>query len=77
MTTIFALLVLPLAGTAIAWWSRSARINYAITLVAGVAHLFASIYCLLISLSHPALKRWAVVRLAPWRVPTARGVFHL
>jgi hydrogenase-4 component F len=46
MTTIFALLISPLAATAIAAWSRSARINYLVTLFAGVTHLLASVFCL-------------------------------
>src|SRR6266699_4517009 len=57
MTTILALLVLPLAATVIAAWSRSARINHGVTLLAGVSHLFASLFCL-ITRSNPFPGDW-------------------
>ncbi len=57
MTTILALLVLPLAATVIAAWSRSARINHGVTLLAGVSHLFASLFCL-ITRSNPFPAGW-------------------
>jgi len=47
MMTIFVLLVLPLFTTALAAWYRSVRLNYWLTLLAGVTHLAASLYCLI------------------------------
>jgi hydrogenase-4 component F len=46
MLTILALLILPLLATILAASSRSARLNQSATLLAGGAHLAASIYCL-------------------------------
>lgn len=46
MITILALLILPLGATAFAAWSRSARASHRVTLLAGAAHLLASLYCL-------------------------------
>lgn len=46
MLTILALLLLPLLATILAAWSRSVRLNQSITLLAGGAHLIASLYCL-------------------------------
>jgi hydrogenase-4 component F len=46
MITIFAFLILPLVGTALTGWSRSAGFNHRVTLAAGVAHLLASLFCL-------------------------------
>jgi hydrogenase-4 component F len=46
MLTILALLILPLISTAFAAWNRSARINHRISLIAGIAHLLASLHCL-------------------------------
>ena len=46
MITIFALLFLPLVATAFTAWKRSAHINHGVTLVAGIAHLLASLHCL-------------------------------
>src|SRR5260221_1822502 len=46
MITILALLFLPLVATAFTAWKRSAHINHGVTLVAGIAHLLASIHCL-------------------------------
>ncbi|MEI8234734.1 MAG: proton-conducting transporter membrane subunit [Verrucomicrobiota bacterium] len=46
MITIFALLALPLLASALAAWKRSARLGQRVTLLAGVAHLAASLYCL-------------------------------
>src|SRR5437867_1514650 len=46
MLAITALLILPLLATGLAAWSRSARVNHSVTLLAGVAHLAASIHCL-------------------------------
>ena len=47
MVTIFVLLVLPLITTALAAAYRSARLSYWLTLLAGVTHLAASLYCLI------------------------------
>ena len=46
MITIFVLLVLPLFTAALAAWYSSVRLNYWLTLLAGVTHLAASLYCL-------------------------------
>src|SRR5258707_9664922 len=46
MITIFALLFLPLVATAFTAWKRSPHINHRVTLVAGIAHLLASLHCL-------------------------------
>src|ERR1700737_3937389 len=46
MITILALLILPMAATAFTAWKRSARPNRSVTLLTGVTHLLASLYCL-------------------------------
>jgi hydrogenase-4 component F len=46
MPTILALLILPLLATALAARSRSACLSHRVTLLAGIAHLAASLYCL-------------------------------
>ncbi len=48
MITILALLFLPLVATAFAFtaWKRSAHTSQRVTLVAGIAHLLASLHCL-------------------------------
>jgi hydrogenase-4 component F len=46
MITILALLILPLAATAITAWRRSPRANHRVTLVVGITHLLASLHCL-------------------------------
>jgi hypothetical protein len=46
MLAIFVLLVLPLITTAFAAGYRSVRLNYGLTLFAGITHLAASLYCL-------------------------------
>jgi len=46
MPTILALLILPLLATILAACSRSARLNHRVTLLVGIAHLVASLYCL-------------------------------
>ena len=46
MITILALLFLPLVATAFTAWKRSANINHRVTFVAGIAHLLASLHCL-------------------------------
>jgi hydrogenase-4 component F len=46
MVMILALLILPLLATALAACSRSARLNQYVTLLAGGAHLAASLHCL-------------------------------
>jgi hydrogenase-4 component F len=46
MLTILALLILPLLATILAACSRSARLNHRVTLLVGIAHLVASLYCL-------------------------------
>src|SRR5450631_92728 len=46
MLTIAALLILPLLATILAAASRSARFSQSATLVAGIAHLAASLHCL-------------------------------
>jgi hydrogenase-4 component F len=57
MLTILALLVLPLIATAFAAWNRSASANHRITLLAGFAHLLASLYCL-VSRQNPFPNGW-------------------
>jgi len=47
MVTIFVLLILPLITTALAAGYRQARLSYWLTLLAGVTHLLASLYCLI------------------------------
>ncbi|MDD5201008.1 MAG: proton-conducting transporter membrane subunit [Terrimicrobiaceae bacterium] len=47
MPAILALLILPLLATALAAWSRSERLGHRVTLLGGIAHLAASLYCLL------------------------------
>ena len=46
MITILALLFLPLVATAFTAWKRSAHTNHRVTLVVGIAHLLASLHCL-------------------------------
>ena len=46
MLTIFALLILPLVITALTARSKSARFDHRLTLLNGIAHLAASLYCL-------------------------------
>jgi hydrogenase-4 component F len=46
MLVILALLILPLLATAVAACNRSGRLNQYVTLLAGGAHLAASLYCL-------------------------------
>src|SRR5258708_13536919 len=46
MITIFALLFLPLVATAFTAWKRSPHTNQRVTLVARIAHLRASLHCL-------------------------------
>ena len=46
MITILAFLFLPLVATAFTAWKRSAHTNHHVTLVAGIAHLLASLHCL-------------------------------
>src|SRR5450631_3024044 len=46
MLTILGLLILPLLATILAACSRSARLNQRVTLLVGIAHLVASLYCL-------------------------------
>ena len=47
MPTILALLILPAVATGLTAWSRSMRVNQRVTLLAGAAHLAASLYCLM------------------------------
>ena len=46
MITILALLFLPLVATALTAWKRPTHTNHHVTLVAGMAHLLASLHCL-------------------------------
>ncbi len=57
MITVLALLVLPLISTAFAAWNRSARSNHRITLIVGIAHLLASLHCL-VSRQNPFPTGW-------------------
>src|SRR5258708_20790810 len=57
MITIFALLVLPPIATVFAIWSSSARANQRVTLLAGIAHLLASLHCL-VSQENPFPSGW-------------------
>lgn len=57
MITILALLILPLVATAFATWSRSARANHRVTLLAGIAHLLGSLHCL-VSRQNPFPSGW-------------------
>lgn len=61
MATIFALLIFPLLATALAVSSRSARVNQAVTLLAGIAHLTASLYCLVRGNNPFSAGRWMAV----------------
>jgi hydrogenase-4 component F len=55
--TTFALLVLPLLATLGAACSRSTRLNQRVTLLAGIAHLITSLYCL-VTRSNPFPAQW-------------------
>jgi hydrogenase-4 component F len=57
MITILALLVLPLIATALTGWSRSPGFNQRVTLTAGIAHLLASLYCL-VTRQNPFPSSW-------------------
>jgi hydrogenase-4 component F len=57
MITTFALLILPLIATAFAIWSSSARANQRVTFLAGIAHLLASLHCL-VSQQNPFPSGW-------------------
>jgi hydrogenase-4 component F len=57
MITILALLLLPLISTVFAAWSPSARANHRISLIAGIAHLLASLHCL-VSRQNPFPGGW-------------------
>ncbi len=57
MITTFALLILPLIATVFTILSSSARANQRITLLVGIAHLIASLYCL-VSLRDPFPNGW-------------------
>src|SRR5258707_12529644 len=57
MITILALLILPLVAAAFAAWNRSASANHRITLMAGIAHLLASLHCL-VSRQNPFPSGW-------------------
>ena len=46
MVTILALIVFPLIGTALTAWIGSVKTNQRVTLLIGIAHLLASLYCL-------------------------------
>jgi hydrogenase-4 component F len=61
MLTIFVLLVLPLITTALATLYRSVRLNYGFTLLAGVTHLVASIYCLVTRINPFPAGSWLAV----------------
>lgn len=61
MITIFVLLVLPLLTTALAAWYRSVRLNYGFTLFAGVTHLAASLYCLVMRVNPFPAGGWLAV----------------
>ena len=52
MPTIFALVILPLLAAALTAYSRSMRLNHRVTLLAGIAHLAASLTCL-VTLNNP------------------------
>ena len=47
MVTILALVILPLIGTALTARIRSVKTNQLVTLLIGIAHLLASLYCLI------------------------------
>jgi hydrogenase-4 component F len=57
MITILALLILPLISTAFAAWNRLARTNHRISLITGIAHLLASLHCL-VSRQNPFPSGW-------------------
>src|ERR1700675_2608820 len=57
MITILALLIMPLAASVFTAWSRSPRANHRITLLAGSAHLLASLHCL-VSRENPFPGGW-------------------
>src|SRR5258707_15781609 len=57
MITIFALLILPPIASVFAILSSSARANQRVTLLAGIAHLLASLHCL-VSQENPFPSGW-------------------
>jgi hydrogenase-4 component F len=57
MITTLALLILPLIATFFALWTSSARANQRFTLLVGVAHLLASLHCL-VSQQNPFPGGW-------------------
>jgi hydrogenase-4 component F len=57
MIVILALLIGPLVATAFTAWRRSERPNYQVTLVTGVTHLLASLYCL-VTRQNPFPSNW-------------------
>jgi len=61
MATIFVLLILPVITTALAVGYRSVRLNYWLTLLAGVTHLAASLYCLVTALNPFPAGWWLAV----------------
>jgi len=61
MATIFILLILPLITSALSAWGRLARLRYWFTLLAGVTHLVASLYCLVTGINPFAPRSWLAV----------------
>src|SRR5215471_16381375 len=57
MLIILALIVLPLIGTGLTAWRHSNSVNQRVTLLVGIAHLVASLYCL-ISRQNPFPAGW-------------------
>ena len=57
MVIIIALIVLPLISTGVTAWRGSTRVNQRVTLLIGIAHLLASLYCL-ISRQNPFPDGW-------------------
>ena len=47
MVAILALIVLPIIGTALTAWMGAVKTNQRVTLLIGIAHLLASLYCLI------------------------------
>jgi hydrogenase-4 component F len=57
MLVVLVLIVLPLIGTGLTTWGRSDRVNQRVTLLVAIAHVVASLYCL-ISQQNPFPVGW-------------------
>lgn len=57
MLVVLVLILLPLIGAGLTAWGRSDRVNHRVTLLVGIAHVVASLYCL-ISRQNPFPAGW-------------------